>query len=151
MPSFEYRFMEGIAVLLAAQTSATWRDPAAPAAVYQPGETAIAITKGLPQVPDAAVALATYGVADDPSLSDSVIGLQVTTRAANADPRDDLQLAEEIFDALHGLHDVTLSTGVRLVQCLRRSHTSIGQDQNDRWRRVQNFYVDVHRPSPNRT
>lgn len=150
MPSFEYRLMEGIAVLLAAQTSATWRDPAGPSAVYQPGETAIAIEKGLPQTPEAAVALATYGVTDDPSLSDSVIGLQVTSRAAGADPRPGLELAGEIFDALHGLHDVTLSSGVRLVQCLRRSHTSIGQDQNDRWRRVQNFYCDLHRPSTHR-
>jgi hypothetical protein len=142
---FEVAFLVGVAQLLADATSATWRSNGA----YGPGETGI-VLESIPQGPDAVMVLAAYGADDDPSLSDSVLGLQVTTRRPGQDPRPGIRLAGEVFDALHGLEQVDLATGVRLVHCLRRSHTSIGQDQNGRWRRVQNFYCDVHRPSTHR-
>lgn len=143
---FESRFLDGIAARLGTSGAATWRpDDSA----YAAGETGI-VLGGLPQSPDRVVALDTYNIDDDPSMSDSVLGLQVKTRWGGQDRRPVLDLAGGIYDALHGLHDVDLTTGVRLVQCLIRSHTSIGQDDNARWRRVQNFYCTVHRPSPHR-
>lgn len=143
---FETAFLEGFARLLAAATVGTWRANGA----YTAAETGIVLGV-LPQSPDRVIALAAYGVDDDPSLSDSTIGLQVTTRWGGQDPRDVGRLTSRVFDALHGLHDHTLLTEVRVVQCLRRSWTSLGQDANARWRTVQNFYVDAHRPSAHRT
>lgn len=145
---FESDFLVGFALLLAASDPpvASWR----PTGAYPPDETAI-VLGGLPQGPDRAVALTAYGVEDSPNLSDSTIGLQVTTRWEAQDPRAVGRLTSRVFDLLHGLHDVDLVTGVHVVQCLRRSWASIGQDTNTRWRTTQNFYVDVHRPSTNRT
>lgn len=142
---FERRFLTGIAQLLHDQTSATWR----PTTPYQPAEVAV-VLETVPQAPESVVVLAAYGVDDDPSLSDTVLGLQVTTRRPGQNPGPGYDLAGEVFDALHGRTETVLSGGVYLVQCLRRSHTSIGQDSNGRWRRVQNFYCTVHRPSPHR-
>ncbi|GAW50613.1 MULTISPECIES: phage tail terminator protein [unclassified Nocardioides] len=144
---FETAFLEGFAQLLAADPVAgVWNS----SGVYAAGETGI-ILGGLPQSPDQVIALTAYGVTDDPSLSDSTIGLQLTTRWGGQDPRAVGRLTSRCFAKLHGLHDFDLVTGVHVVQCLRRSWTSIGQDQGNRWRTTQNFYVDVHRPSVNRT
>lgn len=143
---FDTAFLEGFAQLLASAGAGTWRSNG----VYAPAETAI-VLGGLPASPDRVVALASYAVDDDPSLSDSVIGLQLTTRWGGQDPRAVGRLTSRCFDALHGLHDTDLPTGVRVVQCLRRSATSTGQDANQRWRTVQNFYVTTHRPSAHRT
>lgn len=146
MADFERRLLEGIAQLLAARALGTWFS----AGVYTTGQTGI-VLGGLPASPDRVIGLAAYGVDDDPSLSDSVIGLQVSTRWGGQDPRPVGDLTDSVFDELHGLHNLNLPTGVRLVQCLRRSWTSMGQDSNQRWRTVQNFYATVHRPSPHRT
>jgi hypothetical protein len=143
---FETQMLEGFAQLLAGASAGTWKS----SGVYAAGETGI-VLGGLPQSPDRVIALAAYGVADDPSLSDSTTGLQVTTRWGGQDPREVGKSTSRVFDALHGLHDVDLPTGLHVVQCLRRSWTSLGQDGNSRWRTVQNFYVDLHRPSAHRT
>ena len=145
---FDVALVEGFAMLLAAGPApvGTWRT----AGDYQAAETGIVVGV-LPQSPDRVIALTAYGVDDDPSLSDSVIGLQVITRWGGQDPRPVGRLTSRVFDALHGLHDVVLPTGVRVVQCLRRSWVSMGQDQSSRWRTSQNFYATVHRPSTHRT
>jgi hypothetical protein len=101
----------------------------------------------LPATPENAVALMSYSVSDDPTNSDSVLGLQVQTRAKGSDPRGTARLTGKVYDQLHGLTNVVLPGGVFVVQCYRQSWLSIGQDQNDRWREKSNFYVTVHRPS----
>lgn len=150
MPAaFDTRFLEGFAQLLATASVATWKSTG----VYAAAETGI-VLGGLPQSPDRVIAVAAYGVDDDPALSDSTIGLQVTTRWGGQDPRPVGDLTGQVFEELHGRHDFDLLTGadvVHVVQCLRRSWTSLGQDANQRWRVVQNFYVTTHRPSAHRT
>ena len=146
LEDFETLFLEGFAQLLVSADAATWK----PSGAYAPSETAV-VLGGLPQNPDRVIALAAYGVADSPDLSDSTIGLQVTTRWGGQDPRDVGKSTTRVFNAFHGLTNTDLPTGIRVVQCLRRSWTSIGQDSNNRWRTVQNFYADVYRPTPNRT
>lgn len=142
---FDVDLLNGVGQLLAAEGVGTWRN----AGIYAAGETAIVIG-GLPQTPDRAVGIVSYGVTDDPSLSDSVVGLQITTRWAGQDPRDVARLTTRVFNALHGRINTDLPTGIHVPQILRRSWTSIGQDGNSRWRTVQNFYADVHRPTPHR-
>lgn len=106
---------------------------------------------GLPATPDNVYALASYSLTDDPTLSDSMIGLQVTARAKGQDPRPTGRMTARVYDQLHGLTNVLLPGGVYVVQCYRRSWTGLGQDENNRWREVSNFYVTVHRPSKYRT
>lgn len=145
---FDVAFLEGFAQLLAAGPSpvGTWKTSGS----YSASETGI-VVGGLPASPDRVIALLGYGVDDDPSLSDSIIGLQVLSRWGGQDPRATARLTGLVFNRLHGLHDVLLPSGVHVVQCVRSSWTSIGQDANSRYRTSQNFYVTVHRPSANRT
>lgn len=143
---FQQDLVTGFAQLLDAEGVGKWR----PVGAYQAGETAITrreLASGL----DRSIALSTYSVDDDPTLSDSVLGLQVVTRWEGADPAPADDLADSVYDALHGLAGVDLGTGVHVVQCLFRSGTTLGQDQSKRWRTSSNFYVTVHRPSSNRT
>lgn len=143
---FETRFLTGMAALLAAETAGTWRPDLS---AYAETETGI-VLGALPQSPPRAIALNAYSVDDDPSLSDSVLGLQVLTRWSDQDPRNVGDLAGSVYDALHGRTHFVLAGGVHVVQALLRSATSTGPDDNSRWRRVQNFYCSVHRPSPHR-
>jgi hypothetical protein len=138
--------LAGVGALLADASVGVWN----PTGAYASGQTGI-VVKVIPQTPDTIIAISTYPVTDEPALSDSVVGLQVLTRAGGQDPSTVDDLADAVFDQLHGLHDHTLSTGVRVVQCLHRSGGSLGQDDLHRWSRSDNYYVTTHRPSPNRT
>lgn len=142
---FQKDLAVGFAQLLAGAGVGTWKA----SGVYTTTETGI-VLRVLPQSPDRVIVLALYSVDDDPTLSDSVTGLQVTTRWGGADPSPNDDLTDLVFDTLHGLAGVDLATGIRVVQCYRRSATSIGQDGNSRWRTSSNFYIDAHRPSTHR-
>lgn len=145
MSGYQTSLMTGIAELLDAADVADWST----AGVYASDARAIFL-KVIPQSPDTAISLTTFPVTDNASLSDTVTGLQVRTRAAGQDPRDVDDLADAIFDQLHGLHDVTLASGLRVVQCLHQGGGSLGQDDLKRWGRSDNFYVTTWRPSLNR-
>lgn len=99
-----------------------------------------------PEVIDS-VTLNTYPVSDDPSLSDSQIGLQVTIRSADMMKVKDI--ADDVFNRLHGRQAGMLGN-VRLVQAFRRSGADLGQDGSERYGRSENYYLTVHRPSTNR-
>jgi hypothetical protein len=60
-------------------------------------------------------------------------------------------LDDFIYNLIHGLTNVTLSTNVKIVQCLQNNSILLGQDVDSRWESVANYYVTVHRPSANRT
>ena len=143
---FSTLLIKGIAQLLATASVGTWRSDGT---AYQATETAIFL-KQIAEQPDSAIAISTYPGTDDPTLSDSVLGIQILTRAAgeSSTPVDDL--ADSIFTQLHGLHDITLTTGIRVNQALRRSWASLGQDTDLRWMRSDNYYFTLWRPSLNR-
>jgi len=143
---FETDLLTGIAQLLAAASLGTWRDTG----VYTALETGI-VFDTVPQSPDRVITLTDYVVSDDPTLSDSVIGVQVRTRWGGQDPRPVKDLDGSIFDALHGLEGVTLTGGVHIVSMFRRSGVGMGTDINNRWMRSSNYYATVHRPSQNRS
>lgn len=138
--------LTGHAVLLNTAGIGTWSTTGA----YTTTQTGI-VFGTLPQAPDRIIALSAYGVSDDPSLSDSVMGMQVRCRWGGMDPRLVDDLADLVFAYLHGKEHYTLSTGIHVVSCVRNSGpASLGQDENRRWSNVQNFYLTVHRPSTNR-
>lgn len=146
MAGFQTDLLEGVAQHLAGLGIATWD----PAGVYTSAQTGIVLAT-VPASPDRIITLSGYGIADSPNLSDSLAGLQVRTRWDGGDPRPVDDLADRIFDELHGLTGLLLPTGVQLVLCLRTSWTSMGQDANRRWSRSDNYSVTAHRPSPHRT
>jgi hypothetical protein len=146
---FNVNLLTGIAVDFQTASLGTWNT----SRVYATAETGIVLGY-IPQSPDRIITLTTYGVADDPSLSDSVIGLQVRTRWGGQDPRLVQDLDDLIFTFLHGKRNWTVGSGataVTIVQCLSQSAVSLGQDANNRWSFSHNYYLDLWRPSTNRT
>lgn len=145
------RLLRGLAMHLQANGIGVWKESGS----YSAAEIGITL-HAVPQQPDGIITLSAYGVDDDPALSDSIEGVQVRVRRGGANPTPTNDLADRIFNLLHGAHDFRLPSpdddpGVWVVQCLRRSHVSGGQDQNNRWSDLQNFYITVHYPSANRT
>ena len=144
---FESNLLTGLAVYLAAGSiEATWNTNGA----YTALQTGIRLGN-VPQAPDRVITLTAYGVSDSASLSDSVVGVQVRCRAEGQDKRKVDDIDDSIFNLLHGLTATTLSTGVYVVECLRNSASSLGQDEGQRWMTSSNYYVTVHRPSTHRT
>lgn len=147
MSGFQTDFLTGWAVYLAAAgIGATWN----PTGTYTALQLGIVLRK-MPDSPDRVIVLSAYGIGDDPSLSDSDLGLQVRCRWEGSDPRPADDLDDAIFSLLQNLKGVTLSTGIFVVKCHRRSQTPLGQDANQRWSTSANYVVTVHRPSANRT
>lgn len=145
MSGFESNLLSGIADLLVTAGLGTYNTTGA----YTATQTGI-VFDAVPQSPDNVITLSDYPVKDDPTLSDSVIAVQVRTRCAGQDPRPVKDLDGAIFDALHGLEGVDLASGVHLVSLYRRSGVSLGQDGNLRWMRSSNYYATVWRPSTHR-
>lgn len=130
----------GVAQLLDAAGIATWR----PTGAYLAGETAITVGL-LPPRPARALALTVYGSSDDPHLADSLVQLQVRTRGSS-DPRDVDVLADLVFDELHGRTGFDLD-GVPVIEAHRESWASLGIDENGRWERSDNYYLQTHNPT----
>lgn len=143
---FTSRLLAGLAEHYAANSVGTWRDTG----IYTSGETGIVI-RAVPQAPDRIITLAAYPVdAGYVGMSDQTIGVQHRLRGTT-DPRDCDDLADAIFDLMDSRGHLELSTGVHIVQAIRRSYTSLGQDANKRWERSENYYIDVMRPTAHRT
>lgn len=143
---FQNDLITGYAELIDDATTAKWDA----SGVYAESDTGICV-QVIPQSPAGIVALTTYPVSDDPSLSDSVIGFQVHVRLPGEDPRPVNDLSDSIFDLIHGATNVHLSTGAVVVESLHRSGVLHGQDDLKRWSRSDNYYLTTWRPSPNRT
>lgn len=137
--------LDGLARILAAAGAGVYRD----SGVYAAGETGI-IVGTVPQSPPRMIALIPYPLTDDPTLSNSVMGLQIRTRSAGSDPRDAFDLADDVFDALQGLGDVDLAPGVRLHIAERASGVPLGEDANGRAEWSDNYQLTVDRPSAHR-
>lgn len=142
---YQTDLLVGFAQLLADASVGVW----SPTTPYAADVTAITL-QVLPTSPDAAVGLSTYPVSDDPTLSDTITGLQVMTRTGGQNPETTNDLSDAVFDHIHGLAGVDLSTGLHVVFCAHRSGVLLGQDDLRRWSRSDNYYVTTHRPSPNR-
>jgi len=141
---FDTNLLTGIAVAFNTAGIGTWNTTGE----FDDDQTGIVLGT-IPTSPDRIITLTTYGVSDEVNPS-SVIGVQIRCRWAGADPRPVNDLSDLIFDYLHAKTQWTLSTGVVVVQCLRNSAGTLGQDTNNRWSNVSNYYMDVYRPATNR-
>ena len=144
---YETNLLTGIATALAsAGLELTYQATGAFTAL----QTALVVGK-VPQTPDRLVTLAAYGVQDDPTLSDTITGVQVRTRAQGEDPRPVNDLDSAIFGYLQGKTSWTLSTGIYVVEIHRHSGpSSLGQDDAKRWMLSSNYYATCWRPGTNR-
>jgi hypothetical protein len=142
---FDSRLLLGLLGVLVDAGLGVWNDrgiyPAAAVGIFM---------LAVPDQPDRLITLSPYSVTDDADEAMSTEGVQVRTRWAGGNPLDVLDLDARVFGVLHGMSNVTLNTGVRISQCLRRSSASLGQDSSKRWGMSSNYYLDVERPAPNR-
>lgn len=139
--------LTGLAERLAAADVAVWK----PDGRYVETQTAITLG-GLPAKPDDAIAIAVYGVGqagDDVEQPDSSVQVQFRMRA-RTDPRVVDDLADGVFDTVHGLASVTLSTGVLVLLARRTLIAPLGRDTSGRWERADSYDLMAHRPSPHR-
>lgn len=104
----------------------------------------------IPEEPNRIVTLTTYGISDDPGLSDSVVGIQIRCRSEGKDKRKTDDMDDAIFNLLHASTRNVLTTGVTIVQMLRESAGSLGQDAKGRWGSVSNYHATTWRPSTHR-
>lgn len=144
--SFEEEVLLGFADVIAGNPDATqplWSEHLT--AEQPPGTVGIYLDVW-PEDVDS-VTITDYTVSDDPSLSDSVLGVQVTIKAAR---RSTVKaIASDVFSLFHGRQGGMLGA-VRLVSARRASGTNTGQDSSERQGRIDNYYLTVHRPSPHR-
>jgi hypothetical protein len=138
--------LKGLAQLIADHGIGVYRTDGS---AYQASETGL-FFDAMPPNPDRAIVLADYPVTDDPSLSDSVLGVQMRSRGRPDNATDVKDIADGLFDLFHGRKDFMVN-GVRVVYVLRNSGAVLGRDDNNRWERSDNYYFTLHRPSANRT
>lgn len=134
--SYETDIATALAELLAAKGVGVWR----PDGAYPDGTTP-AIYMGLvPEVARPVITITTYPVEATLNPNDSVLGVQVRTRAPGRDPRPTTDLDGRIFDILHGMTNVPLG-GWRVTKILFQSGAIMGQDDSERWSRTANYYL----------
>lgn len=147
--SFEQEVLDGFALVAAANPSARVPlvyDPTGKVA-YRPDQVGIYVDS-YPEGPGGSVTITDYTVSDDPSLSDSVMGIQVTIK--HQDRLKVRAISGDLFNLFHGRWGGMLGT-VTLVSALRASGTNTGQDSNERQGRIDNYYLTLHRPSAHRS
>ncbi|MFC4912590.1 minor capsid protein [Actinomadura gamaensis] len=140
--------LAGLAAHLAAAGIGQWK----PVGTYDPASAVPAITlRTLPDRPDRAIALDLFADvdADDAGLADVLAAVQIQTRGTR-DPSDVDDLADAIWDRLHGAQMLTLDTGPAAVHTTlirRRSSDRLGADEHGRYLRSCNYYVNAARPN----
>lgn len=118
--------------------------------VYADDETGIVVGH-MPDKPDRCIALVPYPLTDDPTLADSVLGLQVRARTGPQDPRPVMRITDAAFGLLQGWGDVNLPNGAgRILIAERRSSIPLGWDQNSRAEWSDNYQLTLHRPTVHR-
>lgn len=139
----------GLAEWLAAGNVGTWPGLGG---TYDPAATVPVISvRALPDRPDRAIAITLYSVADgdDAGLADVLTALQVRARGTT-DPTVVDDVADAVFDRIHGLSMVTLG-GVHVTLIRRQSGALLGPDESGRWERTDNYYLHAARPNTYRT
>lgn len=143
--SFTGDVLKGLAAYLAAGGVGTYQ----PSGAYPSGTADPIFLGDMPGTPDRLIVLTAYPVDDDPSLSDSTVGIQVRTRGAAGSAGSVDSLDDAVFERLHGARGITAGA-VHIVQVHRRSGAPMGIDGNRRHGRTSNYYVTAWRPSQHR-
>lgn len=137
--SFTNDLLRGLAGVLNSTSVATYRSDDSD---YLESETAVTFTL-MPQFPARCVTLTAYNATDAVTMARSRIPVQFKFRGS--DPLDVNDLADAAFGQLQTLTGVQLGS-VWLIQILRNSMVPLGQDDNHRWLRADNYYADINTP-----
>jgi Bacteriophage minor capsid protein len=143
--------LTGLAEFLAAHGVASWYPTGAfPAS---PPHPPVAL-RTLPNAPDRAYSLDAYTEVDteDAGLSDVTTAVQLQSRGTK-DPSDVDDVADAVWEVLHGARMLTLGSGAAAVHVsliYRRSTARLGVDDHGRYERSCNYYVLASRPNVNR-
>lgn len=137
--------LDGLARLLAAAGVGVYHGTGA----YDDTEVGIVVAT-VPQSPPSVVCLIPYPLTDDPTLTNSVLGLQVRCRGASRDPREVLDLLDAVFDFLQGHPGVALSGTARMLLAERTTGVPLGEDSNGRWEAADSYQLTLDRPSAHR-
>ena len=92
------------------------------------------------------IGIETYAVQDAVD-SRSIVGVQFTMRSATRSALRDR--AEAVFVLFHAAWGPSFG-GVRVAQMLRQSSADLGMSESGAYLRVDNYYLTVNRPTPNR-
>lgn len=133
--------------LVDADIGLTW-PPAGPNDTFALTDVGIGFLT-FPTALDKTVALTPVPLSDDPTLTQSLMNLQVKCRAK--DRFECMALDSAIAGVILGAFPLTLSTGIQIVSMDPAASTPLGQDGNDRFLWSSNYPQMVHRPTPNRT
>ncbi|MEV4749076.1 minor capsid protein [Streptosporangium sp. NPDC049248] len=139
--------LAGLGQLLEDEGAGDWH----PEGIYTPTQTAITLS-GLPSAPERAISIATYGLGqagDDIDQTDSSVLVQFRMRGG-PDPRVADDLADAVFNAVHGLAEYRLSTGVFVLLAERRIVAPHTRDGSGRVERADSYELRCHRPSTHR-
>lgn len=140
---FTKDLIEGVAEHLSAPVDSPfeYRSDGSP---YATGELGIyAMVAPLEKTRGLSVVIRAYDAADDPSLSDTDVSIQLDFYGPSVPLLDGIDYA---FDRLHGLWGGTLG-GVKIQQITRTSGAPMGQDEGGNLRQTENYNLAVHRPS----
>lgn len=139
--------LAGLGQLLEDEGAGDWN----PEGIYTPTQTAITLG-GLPSAPDLAISISAYGLGrtgDDIEQTDSSVLVQFRVRGG-PDPRVADDLADAVFNAVHGLNEHLLSTGVLILLSERKIIAPHTRDGSGRVERADSYDLLCHRPSTHR-
>jgi minor capsid protein len=142
--SFTNDLLDGIAQHLADSGCGVF-DPNAP---YDGTHTAICVG-ARPEEPPTIIALTKYDSDDHVKLNDSTVYVQAWMRAGGYSSTVVDAIADQVFDALQGLSNVTLN-GCRVIGVSRTITAPIGQDQNARYQRADSYEIFTNQPTSHR-
>lgn len=134
---YENDIITGVAELLAAEGVAQWD---ADGLYTEGGDVAAIYVQAVPDIARPIITLTPYPVAGGSSPNDSILGLQVRSRAEGIDPRPVNDLDGRVYAALHGRVGLSVG-GHRVTSILFQSGAILGQDALDRWGRSANYYI----------
>ena len=114
------------------------------------GSTTGVYMKTTPDKPDRAVVLNSVNQGDDITMPLGEVMVQVKGRGAANRPLDVDDLLDDIFAILHGTTGLAFG-GIIVIQMNRRVSVPMGRDDNNRWSRIDQYYLDVEAtPTSNR-
>ena len=148
--SWTENLLTGLAVHLDARGVGQWQ----PTGAYTAPSPPPVMLRTLPEGFDRAYALGAYVEVEeeDADLSDVTVGVQIRSRGTT-DPDTVEELADAVWELLHGARMLTLGAGAEAVYTsliYRRSTALLGVDRQGRYERSCNYFVLASRPNSHR-
>jgi hypothetical protein len=148
--SWTENLLTGLAEHMDAAGVGQWQ----PTGAYTAASPPPIMLRTLPEGFDRAYAIGSFAEVEteDAGLADVTVGVQIRSRGG-ADPDDVEEVADAVWDLLHGARMAVLGSGLTAVYTsliYRRSTALLGTDRQGRYERACNYYVLAARPNAHR-